>query len=163
MAHLRLSAGALAFTRQAGRLRSQQGALRLVGSVVGWRVGGSAGALGGVGGWLRHLRLSAGALAFARQARRLRSQQGALRLVGAVVGWHVGGSAGALTFYAASETLALPGRSRSQAALQLLVVVHFAAAEVFVGVRVGYEEAFVISREVERGGGGAEGVFAYPG
>ena len=45
----------------------------------------------------------------------------------------------------------------------LLVVVHFAAAEVFVGVRVGYEEAFVISREVERGGGGAEGVFAYPG
>ena len=181
MAHLRLSAGALAFTRQAGRLRSQQGALRLVGSVVGWRVGGSAGALGGVGGWLRHLRLSAGALAFARQARRLRSQQGALRLVGAVVGWHVGGSAGALggvggwlahlrlsagalTFYAASETLALPGRSRSQAALPgLLVVVHFAAAEVFVGVRVGYEEAFVISGEVERGGGGAEGIFAYPG
>ena len=73
-------------------------------------------------------------------------------------------SAAALTFYTASETLALPGRSRSQAALPgLLVVVHFAAAEVFVGVRVGYEEAFVISGEVERGGGGAEGVFAYPG
>ena len=50
-----------------------------------------------------------------------------------------------------------------KSALPLLVVVHFAAAEVFVGVRVGYEEAFVISGEVERGGGGAEGVFAYPG
>ena len=67
-------------------------------------------------------------------------------------------------FLGGSQARLLPSATRrSQAALQLLVVVHFAAAEVFVGVRVGYEEAFVISREVERGGGGAEGVFAYPG
>ena len=40
---------------------------------------GSAGALVGVGGWVTHLTMSANALTFTRQARRLRSQGGGLR------------------------------------------------------------------------------------